>query len=153
MSEFYTKTKGGKYIPITFKKIITKDWENRVIVVRIGSDEHPAPAEELTETLDSLDNIDALETLENTSFLVSLHSIDFEIIGSVKEMSEKCVAISVTGSDDLSKLGSIQRQAKEQLRGKTKKVVVLPSPITVEEYSKVKEVLKRLEVRRLRRSR
>lgn len=153
MSEFYTKTKNGKYVPITFKKIITKDWENKLVAVRIGSDEYPANESEIEETLDSLNDADALEMLENTSFLISLHSLNFEVVGSAKEIGEKYVAISVTGSDDLSKLGSLQKQAKEQLRGKTKKVVVLPSPITVEEYAKVKEVLKRLEVRRSRRSR
>jgi hypothetical protein len=96
---------------------------------------------------------DALDTLENTSFLISLHNLNFEVMGSLKEIGEKYISISITASDDLSKIGSLQKAAKEQLRGKAKKVVVLPSPITVEEYSKVKEVLQRLEVRRSRRSR
>ena len=153
MSEFYTKTKSGKYIPITFKEIVTKDWENKLISVRIGSDEYPAEESEIEETLDGLSEADALDSLENTSFLISLHSLDFEVIGNLKEISEKYIAIKVTGGDDLAKIGSLQKSAKEQLRGKTKKVVVLPSPITVDEYAKVKEVLQRLEVRRSRRSR
>jgi len=153
MSEFYTKTKSGKYIPITFKEIVTKDWENKLISVRIGSDEYPAEESEIEETLDGLSEADALDSLENTSFLISLHSLDFEVIGSLKEISEKYIAIKVIGGDDLTKIGSLQKSAKEQLRGKTKKVVVLPSPITVDEYAKVKEVLQRLEVRRSRRSR
>ena len=153
MSEFYTKTKNGRYVPITFKEIVTKDWENKLISVRIGSDEYPAEESEIEETLDGLSEADALDSLENTSFLISLHSLDFEVIGSLKEISEKYIAIKVTGGDDLAKIGSLQKSAKEQLRGKTKKVVVLPSPITVDEYAKVKEVLQRLEVRRSRRSR
>ncbi len=153
MTTFYTKTKKGKYIPITFKEIITKDWENKLVAVRIGSDEHPAEESEIEETLDSLNDADALETLENTSFLISLHSLDFEIIGSLKEIGQKYIAVKVTGGDDFSKLGPLQKQAKEQLRGKTKKVVILPTPVTVEEFAKVREVLKRLEVRRARRSR
>lgn len=153
MSEFYTKTKNGKYIPITFREIITKDWENKLIAVRIGSDEHPAEESEIEETLDSLNDADALETLENTSFLISLHNLGFEVVGSLKEIGEKYISVRVTGGDDLSKLGSLQKAAREQLRGKTKKVITLPAPISVEEYAKVREVLKRLQVRRARRSR
>ena len=75
------------------------------------------------------------------------------MLGTLKEIGEKYIAISVKSGDDLSKIGSLQKNAKEQLRGKAKKSVVLPSPITVEAYAKVKEVLQRLEVRRSRRSR
>lgn len=153
MATFYTKTGKGKFIPITFKDIITKDWENKLVVVRIGSDEFPAEESEVEETLEGLSDADALEALENTSFLVSLHNLDFEILGSLKEIGEKNIAVKIAAGDDLSKLGSLQKQAKAQLRGKTKKVVILPTPITVEEFAKVKEVLKRVEIRRARRSR
>ena len=150
---FYTKTKSGKYIPISFEEIVTKNWENKLVAVRIGSDEYPAEEDEIEETLESLSDADALDDLEGTSFLVSLHNLEFEVMGSLKEISEKHIAVQVTSSDDLSKLGSLQKIAKEQLRGKVKKVITLPVPITVEEYAKVREVLKRLEVRRARRSR
>lgn len=153
MSEFYTKTKNGKYIPVTFKEIITKNWENKLIAVRIGSDEYPADESEIEETLDSLNDADALEALENTSFLISLHSLDFEVVGSLKEIGEKYISVKVTGNDDLSKIGSLQKAAKEQLRGKTKKVVILPAPLTVKEYAETVEILERLKTRRARRSR
>lgn len=152
MAEFYSKTKDGRYLPITFKEIITKDWENKLISVRIGSDEHPAKESEIGETLDGINDADALETLENTSFLVSLHNIEFEILGSLKEVGEKYISVKVTGGDDLSKLDSLQKEAKKQLRGKTKKVVVLPTPITIDEYAEVRKIQQRLETRRNRRS-
>lgn len=153
MGKFYTKKRDGTYLPITFKEIITKDWENKLISVRIGSDEHPAEESEIEETLDGINDADALESLENTSFLISLHNIEFEILGSLKEIEEKYIAVRVNGDDDLTKLGPLQKSAKEQLRGKTKKVIFLPTPISVKEYSDAKEVLKRLETRRNRRSR
>jgi len=151
MSEFYMKNADGKYIPISFKQIITKDWENKLIVVRIGSDECPAEESEIEETLDSLNDADALESLENTSFLITMHSLSFEVLDSVKDVASKCVAVKVTGDDDLSRLGKLQKKAREQLRGKAKKVVVLPTPLTVDEYNKIMDIKKRCDTRRSRR--
>jgi len=150
-SEFFMKNKEGKYIPISFKQILTKEWENKLIVVRIGSDECPASDSEIEETLDSLNDADALESLENTSFLVTMHSLSFEVLENVKEVGKKCVAISVIGSDDLSKLGSLQKNAREQLRGKTNKVVVLPAPLSVDKYKEIMDIKQRCDNRRSRR--
>jgi hypothetical protein len=152
-SDFYMKNSDGKYIPISFKQIITRDWENKLIVVRIGSDESPANDSEIEETLDSLNDADALEGLENTSFLITMHSLSFEVLDNVKEVGEKCVAVKVTGDDDLSRLGNLQKNARDQLRGKTKKVVVLPTPLTVSEYKEIMDIKKRCDTRRGRRGR
>lgn len=152
MSSFYTKTKSGEFVPITFKEIATKDWENKLILVRIGSEENPTKESEVEEAIDGLEEADVLENIECTSFLVSTYNLDFEIMGSLSEISKKYIAVRVSSADDLSKLGPLQQKAKEQLRGKTKKTIVLPTPITVEEYAEVNDVLKRLKVRRQRRS-
>jgi len=151
MGEFYTKNSDGKYIPVSFKQIITKDWENKVVVVRIGSDEFPADQEEIEQTLDAINDADALDSLENTSFMVTLHSLQFEILGTLKEVGEQCVAVRVTGSDDLNKLGELQKEARKQLRGRTKKVVTLPTPLTVNDYKEVMEIKRRCDTRRSRR--
>jgi hypothetical protein len=152
-SDFYTKSADGKYTPISFKQIITKDWENKLIVVRIGSDECPADESEIEETLDSLNDADALESLENTSFLITMHSLSFEVLDNVKDVQNKCIAVKVTGDDDISRLGKLQKNARSQLRGKAKKVVILPAPLTVDEYKEVMEVKKRCDTRRDRRGR
>jgi len=151
VGEFYTKNDQGKYIPVSFKQIVTKDWENKVIVVRVGSDELPADKDEVEQTLDAINDADALDSLENTSFLVTLHSLQFEILGTLKEVGEKFVAVRVTGNDDLNKLGDLQKEARRQLRGRTKKVVVLPTPLTVDDFKEVMEVKRRCDTRRSRR--
>jgi hypothetical protein len=150
-SDFYTKNSDGKYIPINFKNIVTREWENKLIVVRIGSDECPASESEIEETLDSLNDADALESLENTSFLITMHSLSFEVLDSVKEVGEKCVVVKVTGDDDLSRLGNLQKNAREQLRGKVKKVIVMPTPLSVNEYKEIMDIKKRCDTRRGRR--
>jgi len=151
MSEFYTKSDKGEYIPISFDKIVTKDWDEKLVLVRIGSEENPAKEDEINQTMEGLNNADALYKLKNASFLITLHNIDFEKFGSVKEIAEQNIAVKVTADDDLSKLSYLQKEAKSQLRGKVKKVVTLPVPLTVQEYKEVMDIKKRCDTRRERR--
>jgi hypothetical protein len=51
----------------------------------------------------------------------------------------------------LSDLGDLQKRAKQQLRGKSKKVIIMPTPLTVAEYKEVMDVKKRCDNRRNRR--
>jgi len=152
-SPFYVKSSKGEYIPIQFKDIAAKEWSNKLVVVRVGSDECPAPESEIEATFKGLKGADALRKLENCSFLITAHTLDFEALGELKELSEKYIAVRVTTDDDLSKLGSLQKRAKEQLRGKTKGVVFLPTPLTVSDYKEVMEVKQRCDTRRNRRGR
>jgi hypothetical protein len=152
-SPFYLKNSKGEYIPIEFKDIAAKEWSNKLVLVRVGSDEHPAPESEIDQTFKGLKGADALRKLENCSFLITAHTLDFEVMEELKELGEKYVAVRVAVDDDLSKLGSLQKQAKEQLRGKTKGVVFLPTPLTVSDYKEVMEVKQRCDTRRSRRGR
>jgi len=151
MSDLYIKTRQGDYVPVSFKNVVTKDWEGKLIVVRVGSDDNPADAEIEEQTLRGLEEADALGDLEDTSFLVTRHSLNFEILGSLKEIGDKQICVAVTGSDNLSDLGDLQKRAKKQLRGKTKKVVIMPAPLTVAEYKEVMDVKRRCDNRRNRR--
>jgi len=54
MSEFYTKSDKGEYIPISFDKIVTKDWDEQLVLVRIGSEENPAKEDEINQTMEGL---------------------------------------------------------------------------------------------------
>lgn len=148
---FYMKNRNGEYIPIEFKKIVSKDWENNLVIVRVGTDEYPAEESDANRALDSLHDADALDELDNISFLITLHNIGFEVLGNLREIGEKYVLVKVTGDDDLSKLDDLQKDAKRQLRGKTKKVVIMPTPLTVDEYKEIKEIKDRVDNRKKRR--
>lgn len=150
MENFYIK-KNEKYIPISFKDVLTKDWNNKLVIVKVGSDEVPATNEELEQTYDYISSADALDSLENTSFIVTMYNLQFEVLGDLKEIEEKYVSVRITGGDDLSKLGSLQKEAKKLLKNKTKKVVVLPIPLTVNEYKEVMEIKERCDIRKARR--
>lgn len=152
-SPFYIKNSKGEYIPIEFKDIAAKEWSNKLVVLRVGSDENPAPESEIDQTFKGLKGADALRKLENCSFLITGHTLNFEVLGELKELGEKYVAVRVATDDDLSKLGALQKKAKEQLRGKTKGVVFLPTPLTVSDYKEVMEIKQRCDNRRNRRGR
>ncbi|MFA5048780.1 MAG: hypothetical protein WC516_07175 [Patescibacteria group bacterium] len=153
MSGFYIKNGRGDYIPADFKQISTKDWENKLILVSIGKDGEHVPESEIDEVSDSINNSDVLRRLNGTSFLITLYNLSFEVLGSLDDISKQYIAVRVTADDDLSKLGFLQKNVKEQLRGKAKKNIIMPTPLTVEEYKEVMDVKQRCDTRRNRRGR
>ena len=150
---FYIKNGKGEYIPVEFKQTSIRDWENKLILVRIGKDGDQIPESEIEETSSSINGADALMRLENTSFLIAPYNLSFEVLGNVEDIGKQYVSVRVTADDDLSKLGSFQKNVKEQLRGKSKKAIILPAPLTIEEYKEVMEVKQRCDTRRNRRGR
>lgn len=150
---FYMKNNKGEYLPVEFDQVISKDWNNQMVIVRVGSDERPATDQELEETQENLDNAAVLKALPNTSFLITSYAIQFDILATLDDLKKQCVSVRVTGDDDLSKLGGLQKHAKEALKGKTKKVAILPAPLTVEDYHEVMQIKRRCDLRRSRRGR
>jgi hypothetical protein len=151
MGDFYVKSSNGKFVPVSFQQVITKDWENKAVVVEVGTDDRPASQEEIDETLEAIKGAVAFDPLDGTSFFVTAYGVRFEVLGSLKEIGEKYVAVRVTGGDDLNQLGDLQKEARKQLRGRTKKVIVLPTPLTVKDYKEVMEIKRRCDTRRSRR--
>ena len=150
---FYTKNNKGEYLPVQFEQVISKDWNNQMVIVRVGSDERPATDQELEETQENLDNAAVLKSLPNTSFLITSYAIQFEVLDSLDGLKKQCVSVRVTGDDDLSKLGGLQKHAKDMLKKKAKKVAILPTPLSVEDYHEVMQIKRRCDLRRSRRGR
>jgi hypothetical protein len=150
---FYIKNQKGQFVPIKVEQVISKEWAGKLVMVRVGSDEHPADDDELIEVNDNLDTATVIEMLPETSFLITSFAIQFDILGSLEELRNQYVAVRVTGDDDLSKLGGLQKHAREELRGKVKKVAILPTPMSVEDYYEVIKIKERCDLRRSRRGR
>jgi hypothetical protein len=153
MSQFYIKNNNGDFVPVKVEQVVSKDWDGKMVWVRLGTDEHPATEEEMTQAQEGLDTAAVLEVLKNTSFLITSYALDFEVLGDLASLKKQHVAVRVTGDDDLSKLGGLQKHAREQLRKRTKKVVILPAPMSVEEYHEVIQIKKRCDLRKSRRGR
>lgn len=150
---FYIKNQKGDFVPVKIDQVLSKDWAGKLIMVRVGSDEHPADDEELIEVNDNLDTATVIEMLPETSFLITSFAIQFDIMGSLEELRHQYIAVRVTGDDDLSKLGGLQKNAREKLRGKAKKVAILPTPLSVDDYHEVMKIKERCDLRRSRRGR
>jgi hypothetical protein len=150
---FYIKNQKGSFVPVKIEQVVSRDWAGKLIMVRVGSDERPADDDELIEVNDNLDTATVIEMLPETSFLITSFAIQFDILGSLEELQKQCVAVRVTGDDDLSKLGGLQKHAREKLRGKAKKVAILPTPLSVEDYHEVMKIKERCDLRRSRRGR
>ena len=151
MSDLYVKNSKGEFKPISFKEVVPQNWDDKLIIVRVGSDENPANDNELDLIYESFNRAEVLENLNNTSIILVPYTIDLEVLSSLKDIKDKCVSVRVTEYDDLSKLESLQKQAKSSLRNKVKKVVILPTPLTVDEYKEVMEIKKRCDIRKQRR--
>lgn len=150
MSKFYRK-EGNKYIPIELEQVVTKDWANKLIVVKVGSDENVATETELMNTVECLGESDVLEELE-ANFLVTSHNMEFRVLDSLKSLKNQNVVIRVNATDDVAKMmPEIQKKVKEMMKEKCKKVVFLPVPLTVGEYEEVTAIKKRCDTRRSRR--
>ena len=150
---FYTKNSKGEYLPVEFEQVISKDWNNKMVIVRVGSEGRPATDQELEETQENLDNAAVLKALPNTSFLITSYAIGFDILATLDDLKDQCVAVKVTGDDDLSKLGGLQKNARDALKDKAKKVAVLPTPLSVQDYYEVMQIKRRCDLRRSRRGR
>ena len=150
---FYTKDSKGDFVPVEFEQVLSKDWDNKMVVVRVGTDELPVTEEELISVTEGLADATVARFLDSTSFLVTAYALSFQVLGSTNEIKSQPVAIRITGADDLSKLGGLQKEARDQLRGKVGKVVVIPGPLTVGEYQDVMAVKQRCDLRRSRRGR
>lgn len=110
---FYIKTKNGKFKPIKFEEISIKEWENKLVIAKIGDELNPIKEEEMEEIAREMDNLEILETIENFAIVISSYNINFDIIDP-KNIGEKYVAIQITNPNDISSnLDSIQKTLRE----------------------------------------
>lgn len=140
-----------KYIPISFKKIVTKNWDKSLIFVKVGDKNEPVKDNELQEVLDDLNKSDALLDL-NATFLVSTNKLEFELLGKLSDIKNKHICVNIKNTDDVSEINEIKKIIKKFLKPYTN-VITLPVPITLEEYKDILKIKERRDTRRQRRGR
>lgn len=148
--KFYFKNSRGKYLPVDFKSINMDDWDNKMIVVRVGSDDVPATKEDAEQVATEMQDLDALSTV-HASYLILDFGIDFEVFDDIEKLKNKNVCVFIRSGDDLAQLGESAREAKRALSDHAKKAVVLPTPLTVDQYAEINEVRKRMGIVKKRR--
>jgi len=151
MSEFYIKNRKGEFLPVELSHYLSKDLKDRLIVVRVGTDNHPASMSDLDETEDSFNQAEVLSDLENVSVIITPYQIDVDVVNN-EEIEGKKVCLQISSGDDIGMLeSSIQKIYKKW--GKRFDLEILPTPLTVKEYRHIRDILKRCDIRRKRRSR
>lgn len=145
------KTKNGDFLPIKLSAYFTKDLNDKLAVIRVGTDEHPASISDVDETWESFRRADVLNELENVSIIVTPYQIKIDAV-TKEEIEDKTLCLQITSGQDISSLSDILKKTYKRLSKKFK-TVVLPSPLTLREYKKVRDILKRCQIRKDRRGR
>ena len=151
MSNLYTKNKEGKYIPVSIKSYLGKEMEGHIVVVRVGTDEYPSSSSDLDTTEDSFSQADVLNELRNVSIIITPYQIDVGKV-SKEEEKDKHIYLQISSWSDI---GMLEEQIKKIFKKIKKKfsTVVLPTPLKIRDYRKIKDILKRSQIRRERRGR
>ena len=148
----YFKNGDGKFLPVSFDKVATDDWNDKIIVIRVGSKDDPGTKEDADQLAHELKDLEVLGEI-HASYLILDFGINFEPYGNLDEIKNKNVSVWIEDGDDLSKLGEMAKDAKEAMKDVFKKVILLPAPLTVEKYAEINEIRKRLGVVKKRRGR
>lgn len=152
MSKFYFKNKKGEYLPVELSSIMSKDLSNRLVIVRVGSDDHPASMSDLDETEESFAQADVLNEPDNVSVIITPYQIDVDLVEK-DEKDNKAIYLQITSGDDISMLEKKVQNMYKKLKKKLKDVIVLPTPLKIKDYNQFMDTMKRCEIRRKRRGR
>ena len=102
MSNFYIKNKEGKYLQVELDSIINKDLDNRLIIVRVGTDDHPASMSDLDVTEESFRQADIINDLDVS---VILTPFQIEVGMEHKEdIENKTLYMQISSGDDIGML-------------------------------------------------
>jgi len=151
MSKFYTKDKRGNFVPIKIDSILSKDLDNRLIIIRVGTDDYPVTPQDLDETQESFIQADVLADLENVSVIITPYQIEMDVLEKSK-LKDKPIYIQIRGGDNIDMLTKTVKEEYNRLK-KKHEIVILPTPLKIREYHEVINTLKRCKIRKERRGR
>lgn len=152
MTDFYMKTRTGDFLPVELNSYFTKDLNGKLVIVRVGTDEYPASMSNVDETWESFRRADVLNDLEDVSIIVTPFQIDIGAVNDKDELEDKTLYLQITSGEDMGGLSEAIKKIYKRLSKKFK-TVIMPSPLNLREYKKVRDILKRSEIRRERRGR
>lgn len=148
----YIKNKKGKFVPIDISSVLGKDMNNKLVIIRVGSDEQPASMNDLDLTTSSFAKADVINDLDNVSVIITPYQIDIDLADE-SSIGDKSLCVQIKSGDDLDALDDITRSIYNKLNKKYSNITILPTPIKIKEYRQVKDTIKRCRMRKKRRSR
>lgn len=151
MSDFYVKSKSGEFLPVELNSYVTKSLNGKLVIIRVGNDNQQASLSDIDATWESFSNADAITSLSDVSVIVTPYQIDINTI-SKEDIDGKTMYLQITDSDNVGSMNDILRKTYRRLSKKFK-TVVLPIPLTIKEYKKIGDILRRCKIKRDRRGR
>ena len=148
----YIKNKNNEFVEIEINSIMNRDLNNKLVIVRVGTDAQPASLEDLDLTVNSFAKADVLDELDNVSVIITPYQIDVDLVDE-DEVDKKTIFLQVRSGDNISTLDEVTKAMYKKLKKVYDNVTVLPTPLTVKDYKQVKDTLKRCKMRKKRRSR
>lgn len=149
MSKFYVKNKKGEFLPVELNSIMKEDLQDRLVVVRVGTDDHQVSRNDLYETIRSFEEANVINKIRNVSVIVTPYQIEVGLENK-EDLNNKTIYLQIRGGD----VSTLEEEIKEMYRrvkNKHNNVVVLPSPLKIKDYQYARDVLKRCEIRKERR--
>lgn len=151
MNNFYYKTDDGDYVQIELNKIASEDLSDGLMIVKVGTLDSIPTESVLNSVADAISSVRAV--MDHNISVITLSS-DIGITVSEKdEEKSKCIYLQIADTEkdeDIHRLEADLQNAYSALKGRHE-VVILPTPIKIEEYNKVKSILKRSRSRKSRR--
>lgn len=148
----YTKTKSGEFIPIEINSIMNKDFNNKLVIVKVGSDMMPATLEDLEETERSFARATVLDEVDNVSVILTPYQIEIDLV-KPEEIENKQICVQIVSGEDISTLGEQIVSLYKRLRKRYGNITIMPVPLKLKEYKEVKDTIKRCKLRKSRRGR
>lgn len=150
MEDLYMKNAEGKFIPVALEIASSRDLTDKLILVTVGNDDIPADEEFLEHVLRRFMQSDvlkeAMKRSKDANLLILPHIIKLELI-SKRDLDTKTVCIRLNSSDSLKDLPEIKDQLQDELK---KEVVILPAPLSLNEYRELKAIKERVSIRKQR---
>ena len=148
----YIKNKNGEFIPVDISSVMSKDLNNRLVIIKVGSDNQDISMDDLELTANSFAKAEVLDDLDNVSVIITPFQVSIDLVDE-SEVGEKTICIQITSGEDIRTLEEATKSMYKKLQKKYSNVTILPTPLKVKEYMKIKDTLKRCKMRKKRRSR
>ena len=81
MGSWYFKNEEGRYFPVEFKIKDPGQWDNKLIVVKVGNNDAEPNYYDLEEIVDNFMEADVILNVENASFFITRFDMTFEESG------------------------------------------------------------------------
>src|SRR5689334_2947013 len=140
MSKFYIKNKKGEFLPVELSSIMNEDLQDRLIVVKVGTDEHPVSKNDLHETVRSFEEANVINKIRNVSVIVTPYQIEIGLENK-ETINDKTIYLQIRGGD-IALLEDEIKEMYRRIKSKHNNVVVLPTPLKIKDYQYARDILK-----------